>query len=122
MVKLALLTAFLVFPLLCSAQPIKVAYNPFSTQIRAFEERLADAIYVAEGGANTKHPYGVLKHYVRTTPRTACINTIRHAARDWKGQGDFIAFLGARYSPLGAANDPQHLNRNWIHNVQKLMK
>jgi cell division protein FtsB len=29
----------------------------------------------------------------------------------------FIAYLGARYCPVGADNDPDGLNKNWIGNV-----
>jgi len=31
---------------------------------------------------------------------------------------DFITFLGKRYCPVGVDNDPDGLNRNWIHNVK----
>lgn len=83
-------------------------------------ERLADAIYRAEGGANTRHPYGILAKYKTTTPRQACINTCKHAWRDFSGQEkDFLVFLAARYAPIGAANDPKGLNQNWLRNVQK---
>jgi len=86
-------------------------------------ERLATAIYKAEGGAKTKHPYGILAHYNTTTPRQACINTINHAIRDYKGgEKEFISFLGSRYCPVGAANDPTGLNKNWIKNVTRLYK
>jgi hypothetical protein len=81
-------------------------------------ERLANAIYKAEGGAKTSHPYGILAHYKHTTPRQACINTIRHALRDFTN-GDFISFLGSRYCPVGAKNDPTGLNKNWIKNVKR---
>ena len=85
-------------------------------------EKLADSIYIAEGGSKTKHPYGILAHYKHTTPRQACINTIRHARRDWNGKGDFIVFLGNRYCPVGAANDPRGLNKNWIRNVKYFLE
>lgn len=81
-------------------------------------ERIADAIYKAEGGDKTSHPYGILAHYKHTTPRQACINTIAHAKRDWNGEGDFILFLQKRYCPIGAKNDPTGLNRNWYKNVK----
>ena len=80
--------------------------------------KLADAIYKAEGGSKTSHPYGILAKYKHTTPRQACINTINHALRDWDGNGEFIRFLGNRYCPVGAANDPTGLNKNWIGNVK----
>ena len=80
-------------------------------------DRLADAIYQAEGGAKTKHPYGILKKYKVTTPRGACINTIKSNLKKWDGNGDFIVFLGKTYCPVGAANDPTGLNKNWVKNV-----
>lgn len=85
------------------------------------DEQIANAIYLAEGGAKTRHPYGILTKYKTTTPRQACINTIRHARKDWNGQGDFIVFLGNRYCPVGASNDPTGLNKNWISNVKRLL-
>jgi hypothetical protein len=84
-------------------------------------EKLATAIYYAEGGAKTSHPYGILAKYKTTTPRQACVNTIRHALRDFQG-GDFIAFLGSRYCPVGAKNDPTGLNKNWVKNVKALYR
>lgn len=82
-------------------------------------ERLATAIYYAEGGNKTSHPYGILAHYEHTTPRQACINTINHALKDFNG-GDFITFLGSRYAPIGATNDPTNLNANWVKNVKRI--
>jgi hypothetical protein len=82
-------------------------------------EQIANAIYKAE---NSKaHPYGILAHYKHTTPRTACLNTIRHARRDWNGQGDFISFLGHRYCPVGCNND-NGTNRYWIKNVKYFLE
>ena len=80
----------------------------------------ANAIYKAEGGKHTRHPYGVLAHYKHTTPRQACINTIRHQYHNWLKKGrprEFLAYLGHIYCPVGALNDPWGLNRNWIKNV-----
>jgi len=79
-------------------------------------DQIADAIFKAENSKT--HPYGILAHYKHTTPRQACINTIIHARKDWNGQGDFIEFLGSRYCPVGAKNDPTGLNKNWIKNVR----
>jgi hypothetical protein len=32
----------------------------------------------------------------------------------------FLTFWAQRWAPVGAANDPQDLNRNWPANVSKL--
>lgn len=84
-------------------------------------ERLATAIWHAEGGNKTKHPYGILAKYKTTTPRQACINTIKSGLRryaSYKGKDDFITFLGRTYCPVGASNDPTGLNVNWVKNVK----
>lgn len=98
-----------------------IAFLLFSTlTTTAFaytDQQLADAIFKAENSKS--HPYGILQHYKHTTPRQACLNTIAHARRDFKGQGDFIEFLGSRYAPIGATNDPNNLNKNWITNVKR---
>jgi hypothetical protein len=83
-------------------------------------EAIADAIFKAENSLN--HPYGILTHYKTTTPRQACLNTIIHARKDWNGQCDFIEFLGSRYCPIGAKNDPTGLNKNWVRNVKYFLK
>jgi hypothetical protein len=83
-------------------------------------EKLANAIYKAENSKS--HPYGILTHYKTTTPRQACINTIKHALKDWNGKEDFIVFLGGRYCPIGAKNDPKGLNKNWVKNVKHFYK
>ena len=31
---------------------------------------------------------------------------------------DFITFLGSRYAPIGADNDPHNLNAHWVRNVK----
>ena len=100
------------------------ATSAFAGQINPqYAQRIADAIYKAEGGANTRHPYGVLIKC--KNPRQVCLNTIAHAWKDWEmagSKGDFIEFLGARYAPVGAANDPHGLNKNWVSNVRRFLK
>lgn len=86
-------------------------------------ERLATAIYHAEGGANTNWPYGILARYKTTTPRQACINTIRSKYREWVklgAKGDYLTYLGSRYCPVGADNDPTGLNGHWLKNIRSL--
>jgi hypothetical protein len=84
-------------------------------------DQIANAIYIAEGGAKTSHPYGILKHYKTTTPRQACINTIKSARKRFAAQSqetDFVHFLSLSYCPIGASNDPTGLNINWERNVK----
>ena len=84
-------------------------------------DQIADAIYLAEGGAKTNHPYGILAKYKTTTPRQACINTIKSARIRFAKQSketDFVYFLSLTYCPIGAKNDPTGLNKNWIKNVK----
>ena len=76
-------------------------------------ERLANAIYKAEGGTKTKWPYGIKHHYKHTTARKACINTINHRLKLWNGQGDFIVYLGQTYSP-------PLINPNWVRMVKSI--
>lgn len=99
-------TLFFSFILIFLASVASAEINP---------DRIADAIYQAENSAS--HPYGIMKKYKHTTPRQACINTIRHAIRDWNGRGDFIAFLGSRYCPVGSDTD-NGTCKHWVKNVK----
>ena len=83
-------------------------------------ERLANAIYKAEGGANTRHPYGILAKYKTTTPRQACINTIRNQAKRHKAHicgKDYLTCLRDRYAPINSDTD-NGTNRYWLKNVR----
>lgn len=82
--------------------PAIIQYVPATINTNA----VADAIYVVEGGAKTRYPYGisVKKSGIQTSgaadARKICLNTINHALNDWKAggsKGDFIDFLSKRY-------------------------
>lgn len=82
-------------------------------------DQYADAIYKSEGGGKIRHPYGILKTYKHTTARQACKNTIIHQHRLWWNdghRGDFVAYLGAKYAPVGCNNDVG-TNKYWVKNV-----
>ena len=84
-------------------------------------EQVASAIYRVEGYDKTKHPYGIMTHYVHTTPRQACINTIQHVARDYNVSHidrHFIYVLADVYCPL--SDDPIG-NKNWKHNMVAIL-
>lgn len=86
-------------------------------------ERLANAIYKAEGGAKTRHPYGILAHYKHTTPRQACINTIKSGLNRFakSKECDFILFLSKTYCPT-QGNSLTFLEKKyniyWVKNVK----
>lgn len=95
-----------------------ILFSCFSACATIDENRLVDAIGKAE---NSKaHPYGIMVKYQHTNPRQACLNTVRSALKRYSKTNqkeDFIVFLSKTYSPIGAANDPNNLNVNWIRNV-----
>lgn len=51
-----------------------------------------------------------------------------HALMDWLKKGgdaqcdSFVAFWANRWAPIGATNDPHHLNANWTANVERLWR
>ena len=52
-----------------------------------------------------------------------CAATISKNHKRWIESGedtDFVTFLGNRYCPVGADNDPNGLNKHWIPNVLKI--
>lgn len=73
-------------------------------------ERLCGAIYKAEGGAKTRHPYGIMQKYKTTTPRQACLNTVASAKKRYDTSDEFISYLAYTYCPLDA--------ENWAKNVK----
>lgn len=85
-----------------------------------YANRLALAIWHAEGGKKAKVSHGILSVKTRN-PKQTCLNTITRTWDRWEeaGQpGDFVDYLGARYAPVGAKNDPRGLNKNWPRNVR----
>ncbi len=96
-------------------------------------EQIADAIYLTEGGAKTKFPYGIksLKYENRSDKkltkiewaRKICINTINnHKKRHAKHAcgKDFVACLGDRYCPLTITSE-YNLNKNWVSLVNHFL-
>lgn len=91
-----------------------------------------EAIRKAEN--STAHPYGIMVKYEHTTPRQACINTVRNNWQKWtKGTSrymtmqhaeykTFLNYLGSRYCPVGVDNDPSGLNINWVKNVKYFLE
>jgi len=92
--------------------------------LKVDNDTIVNAIYWAEGGANTKYPYGIVSIDTKgdvAYARKICYNTVRNNKARFLKQStytDYIEFLGSRYCPIGAENDPKGLNKNWVKNVK----
>jgi len=99
-------------------EPEKIDYYSVDNDI------IVNAIYKAEGGKKTKYPYGIVSIDTKGDEeyaRKICYNTVRNNKVRFKNQTkykDYIEFLGSRYCPIGASNDPNNLNKNWVTNVK----
>lgn len=69
----------------------------------------SQANVAAESIRNNQDRYEAEKGYASTT-------------LDGRITDEFIAYMGARYAPIGAANDPTGLNANWVRNVQNFYR
>ena len=89
--------------------------------------RMADAIYWAEGGANTHFPYGVKLYrngvaVAAERPRERCLLILEARWREWFGKGTgltFTEFVAGTYCPV--ADDPDG-HKNWIVNVNYFIR
>lgn len=84
--------------------------------------KIADKIYIIEGGAKTKWPYGIKSVKVKDKfeARRVCINTVKRSYVRWEKsgkKGSFIKFLADRYCPPSCDKIG---NKNWIDNMRKL--
>lgn len=88
-------------------------------------EKIADAIYIIEGGAKTRFPYGIKSIDTKgdkSFARKICINTVRNNYGRWQNAGrpgKYLDFLADRYCPPSA--DPVG-NRNWKRNIRAYVK
>lgn len=87
---------------------------------------IVDSIYIIEGGEKSKKPFGILSipcdSYAMC--RKVCYNTVENNFYRWAASGrlnNYLEFLGARYAPIGAENDPGNLNQNWIKNLKGVL-
>ncbi len=101
----------------------------YATCFAYTDAQIADAIYLAEGGARAKVPYGILSVKVKdeAEARQVCLNTIRNNRKRYANYGykqypDYLSFLASRYCPIGVSNDPSNLNKNWLKNVRYFLE
>lgn len=104
-------------------------------------EKVADAIYLAEGSAKTPFPYGIKSIKYKGHPsqknqwaRRVCLNTINTNYKKWIAagkKGDFISFMGNSYCPAAhdkkghsvwAKNVNYFLNKNKIKTPKKVQE
>lgn len=86
--------------------------------------RMVDCIYLVEGGAKARVPFGILSVKVNgyAEARRVYLNTVRNNYRRWEKAGkpgEFADFLGNVYCPASA--DPKG-NANWRRNFKRLMR
>lgn len=93
-------------------------------ECREYLAPIVAAIRYAENGGPGRE-YGILHARVKPTYRSQagwCAATVQKTWDRWSGTEGFITYLGARYCPVGADNDPKGLNRHWVGNVTKFTK
>lgn len=95
-------------------------FNQFTSINTNYLNKIVSAIYVIEGGNNTKYPYGI-KSIKTNNPRKICENTVRNNYIRWQragSKGNYLDFLADRYCPPSA--DPIG-NVNWKKNMKKIL-
>lgn len=98
-----------------------LSLNLFASEPQLNPEILANAIYLAEGGKNTKFPYGI-----KSIPcngeahcRRICLNTIRNQVKRHSQHNcglTYLECLSNRYAP----KSDHPLNKHWLGNVQAI--
>jgi len=111
------------FVAFCLVQAFLLIYCINGEAAEYTDVQIVDAIYRAEGGKKAQFPYGIrsIKCEGEAECRQICLNTVRNNRKRFAKQTkytDFIAFLGSRYCPVGAENDPHGLNNHWVKNVR----
>ena len=102
---------FICLLMLCGPCALGHAYS--------FDE-LVTAIGKAENSKT--HPYGVMIKYRFTSPKQACLNTIKHQHGLWLKSGQkqpFLEYLADKYCPYSV--DPIG-NLRWKHNMTILLR
>ena len=88
-------------------------------------QRIANAIWKAEGGLRAATPYGVRGATNHAHARATVLRIISERWQSYEpmlnrgtARASFIEFIGERYSPPHA----HHLNRNWARNVAAIYR
>lgn len=74
---------------------------------------------------NGNNPGGIMDHSKKKqfgSLDEGIAKTAETIAKNFKAGGGTIEGLGEKYAPIGAANDPNNLNKSWVPGVQSGMK
>ena len=115
--KRIILAATCVFLVVVSASAQSAKFAPLDAPNF---ERMADAVFKHENSA--KWPYGIKVHYKTTTPRQACLNTLRHCYARWLASPmtySYVEFTADIYCPM--KDDPKG-NAAWKSDMRRLLK
>ena len=88
---------------------------------------LLQAIDTQEGDILQAVRCGVPSCKDRAEALAITCKSLNHRRREFlnhlgpQAEAKFIAYFGSLWAPIGAANDPKGLNKNWIPNVLKLI-
>jgi hypothetical protein len=103
-----------------------IAVNVRTECIATLAPIVAAIRYAENGGAGRE--YGILHPRVKPTYRSQagwCAATVQKNYDRWVkagSEGEYIAYLGAVYCPIGVDNDPTGLNKHWVKNVTSFSK
>jgi len=103
-----------------------IAVNVRTECVATLAPIVAAIRYAENGGAGRE--YGILHPRVKPTYRSQagwCAATVQKNYDRWVkagSEGEYIAYLGAVYCPIGVDNDPTGLNKHWVKNVTSFSK
>ena len=94
---------------------------------RYSDEQICEAIFLAEGGLKAEFAYGIrsVKYKDEAHARQICLESVRNGRQRWIKAGkpcDLISFIGRRYAPVKAPNDPLGLNVYWVPNIKGFLR
>jgi len=90
-----------------------------------FVSHVGEAIKVAENDPTGR--FGIRSETFKSVKddQKTLDNSVRNNRKRWEKAGKpgkFVDFMGKRWAPIGAKNDPKNLNKNWPNNVRGALK
>jgi hypothetical protein len=98
--------------------------NVFGAISDIYANKIANSIYLIEGGSKTAYPYGIKSintNKNKQKARRICLNTIKNTYNRWQNSNKsdcFLNYLANRYCPPDADKVG---NLNWKKNIHKLV-